>query len=41
VGRTPLRLFEPAREPMSLLLPGDEVRFTIIDQRRFEELARA
>jgi KipI family sensor histidine kinase inhibitor len=41
VGRTPLRLFEPSREPMSLLLPGDEVRFTIIDHRRFEELARA
>ena len=41
VGRTPLRLFEPTRQPMSLLLPGDEVRFTIIHQRRFEELARA
>lgn len=41
VGRTPLRLFEPAREPMSLLLPGDEVHFTIIGHRRFEELARA
>jgi inhibitor of KinA len=40
VGRTPLRLFEPSREPMSLLLAGDEVRFTIIDPRRFEELAR-
>jgi KipI family sensor histidine kinase inhibitor len=40
VGRTPLRLFEPAREPMSLLLPGDEVHFSIIDERRFEELAR-
>lgn len=41
VGRTPLRLFEPTRESMSLLLPGDEVHFHIIDERRFEELARA
>lgn len=40
VGRTPLRLFAPARQPMSLLLPGDEVRFTPIDERRFEELSQ-
>lgn len=27
IGRTPLTMFDPRREPMSLLLPGDEVRF--------------
>jgi inhibitor of KinA len=27
IGRTPLSLFRPDRDPMSLLLPGDEVRF--------------
>lgn len=31
VGRTPLRLFDPRREPMSLLAPGDAVRFVPID----------
>ena len=40
VGRTPLRLFEPKRDPMSLLLPGDEVRFVAIDQRRYQELSQ-
>ncbi len=39
IGRTPLRLFDPSRQPMSLLLPGDEVRFSLIDERRFEELS--
>jgi len=27
IGRTPLSMFQPQRDPMSLLLPGDEVRF--------------
>ena len=27
IGKTPLVLFDPQRTPMSLLLPGDEVRF--------------
>jgi KipI family sensor histidine kinase inhibitor len=40
IGRTPLRLFDAEREPMSLLLPGDEVRFIVIDERRFEELSQ-
>ncbi len=40
IGRTPLRLFALKRQPMSLLLPGDEVRFTVIDERRFEELSQ-
>jgi KipI family sensor histidine kinase inhibitor len=40
IGRTPLRLFDPRREPMSLLLPGDEVRFTVIDETGYEELSQ-
>lgn len=40
VGRTPVRLFDPEREPMSLLLPGDEVRFESISEQRFEELSQ-
>jgi allophanate hydrolase subunit 1 len=40
IGRTPLRLFDPRREPMSLLLPGDEVRFAIIDEQGYEELSQ-
>ncbi|SFK98984.1 5-oxoprolinase subunit PxpB [Lysobacter sp. cf310] len=31
LGRTPLRLFDPAREPPTALLPGDRVRFRAID----------
>ncbi len=40
IGRTPLRLFEPKREPMSLLMPGDELRFVAIDERKFEDLSQ-
>jgi KipI family sensor histidine kinase inhibitor len=40
IGRTPLRLFDAGREPMSLLLPGDEVRFVVMDERSFEELSQ-
>ncbi|WEY38583.1 MULTISPECIES: 5-oxoprolinase subunit PxpB [Paraburkholderia] len=29
IGRTPLRLFDPSRNPPTLLQPGDRVRFTI------------
>jgi KipI family sensor histidine kinase inhibitor len=38
IGATPLRLFDPAREPASLLQPGDHVRFVPIDAARFEHL---
>lgn len=31
LGRTPLRLFDPARDPPTALLPGDRVRFRAID----------
>ncbi|TAN50114.1 MAG: 5-oxoprolinase subunit PxpB [Betaproteobacteria bacterium] len=38
LGRTPLRVFDPRREPPSLLLPGDRVRFAPISRQRFEAL---
>jgi KipI family sensor histidine kinase inhibitor len=31
IGRTPLTLFDPAREPPALLAPGDRVRFVAVD----------
>lgn len=40
VGRTPLPLFEAARELPSLLLPGDAVRFVPIGHHDFEGLAK-
>ncbi|HET6603519.1 MAG TPA: 5-oxoprolinase subunit PxpB [Xanthomonadaceae bacterium] len=36
IGRTPLRLFDAAREPPSLLAPGDRVRFVAIEATRFD-----
>jgi len=36
IGRTPLRLFDPAREPASLFAPGDRVRFIAITRAEFE-----
>lgn len=40
IGRTPLALFDPAREPASLLEPGDAVAFVRISRAEFERLAR-
>ncbi len=40
IGRTPLRLYDPARENPVLLEPGDSVRFERIDEARFWELER-
>lgn len=40
IGRTPLRLFDPSREPPTLLQPGDEVRFVPISEEEFVELYR-
>jgi KipI family sensor histidine kinase inhibitor len=39
IGRTPARLFDPDRDPPSLLAAGDLVRFTPVDAGRFEALA--
>jgi 5-oxoprolinase (ATP-hydrolysing) subunit B len=32
IGRTSLQLFDPARDPPSLLLPGDSVRFRSVEE---------
>jgi KipI family sensor histidine kinase inhibitor len=40
IGRTPLRLFDQGREPMSLLRTGDAVCFVVIDESRYEELSQ-
>ena len=38
IGRTPLRVFDPLREPASLFAPGDRVRFIAISKDEFESL---
>ena len=35
IGRTPLRVFDPARDPASLFAPGDRVRFFPIEKNDF------
>ncbi len=40
IGRTPLRLFVPARNPPVLLSAGDRVRFRAITRAEFESLKR-
>lgn len=40
IGRTPLRLFDPCRDPPCLLSPGDRLRFVAIDHEEFEQWAR-
>ncbi|SJZ69020.1 5-oxoprolinase subunit PxpB [Novilysobacter spongiicola] len=39
LGRTPLTLFDPLREPPCSVAPGDRVRFTSIDVSEFDRLA--
>jgi inhibitor of KinA len=36
IGRTPLRLFDPAKNPPALLRAGDRVRFRVITREEFE-----
>lgn len=36
IGRTPLRVFDPVRDPASLFAPGDRVRFTAISKNEFD-----
>lgn len=38
IGRTPLSLFDPRREPPSLLQAGDRVRFVAISPERYQQL---
>ncbi len=39
LGRTPLRLYDPARPYPILLRPGDRVRFRAIDRSEFDRIA--
>jgi inhibitor of KinA len=36
IGRTPLKLFDPLKNPPTLLHPGDRVRFRAIARKEFE-----
>ncbi len=40
IGQTPLRLYDPIRQPPALLAAGDRVRFVSITAKRFEEISR-
>jgi len=40
IGRTPLKLFDPATDPPALLRAGDRVRFRAITREEFESLNR-
>jgi KipI family sensor histidine kinase inhibitor len=40
IGRTPLRLFDPAKDPPALLCAGDRVRFRAITRDEFEALTQ-
>lgn len=40
LGRTPLTVFQPDRDPMNLISLGDRVRFVPITRHQFEEAAR-
>jgi inhibitor of KinA len=39
IGQTPARMFDPAREPATLLAMGDRVRFRSIDRQTFDTLS--
>jgi inhibitor of KinA len=39
IGRTPVRLFEPRKNPPALLCPGDNVRFRPITRDEFQALS--
>ena len=38
IGRTPLTLFDPTKDPPTLLCPGDRVRFRAITREEFDSL---
>jgi len=38
IGRTPVKLFEPTKNPPTLVCPGDRVRFRTISREEFESL---
>ncbi len=41
IGRTPVRLFDPAADPPAVIRPGGYVRFASISESEFDEIARA
>jgi inhibitor of KinA len=41
IGRTPLRLFDPQKNPPALLRAGDRVRFRPISREKFDELSKS
>jgi inhibitor of KinA len=41
IGRTPLKLFDPTKNPPALLRPGDRVRFRVITREEFAAFAEA
>ena len=41
IGRTPLALFEPARNPPSVFAPSDRVRFVPVSRSEFDRLETA
>ena len=38
IGKTPIKLFDPSKDPPALLKPGDTVRFKPITEREFQAL---
>jgi len=40
IGRTPLKLFDPSKNPPTLPRPGDHVRFRAITKEEFQSLKR-
>ncbi|GAB6101421.1 5-oxoprolinase subunit PxpB [Thermococcus atlanticus] len=38
IGRTPLRLFMPEKDPPTLLQPGDYIRFVPVSEEEFREI---
>ena len=38
IGRTPVQLFDPQRDPPCLLRTGDVIRFVPIDRKQFDDL---
>lgn len=37
IGRTPLKLFDANREPLTLLKPGDSIKFVSISKDEFKD----
>lgn len=40
IGRSPLRFFDPLREPPAVFAPGDRVQFVSITRNEYDRLAR-